>query len=205
MMLTQKTPNTDLILNARINVFSEAYLAELKRNILSSPYIANSSLSYQSFSQSKGFSCITTPNTAKELCFFFPYFDQYLATALRSDCNVYYINALLISKGAEVKMHVDRSLSKHFHPMCVTVMYVQIDEGAEGGELFLQNSPNQKEPDLLIKPKENAMITFRGDLLHGVLPVKSELVRVSLVCEQYQIPTDQLHLVPSLQIPHKKM
>lgn len=197
-------PNTDLILNAKINVFSAEYLAHLKNSLLISPYVGKSGLAYQSFSQSQGFQLIAIPETLSDLCNFFPYFKPYLVSALRSDCNVYFINALIIAKGSEIKMHLDSSLLKNLCPICVTVVYVQVDPEAQGGELFLQRDPHQAEPDILVKPKENSLITFRGDLFHGVLPVQSDSVCISLVCEQYQVPKDKLYQVPALQIPHKQ-
>ncbi len=202
-MSIQTTPNTELILDGQINVFSPEYLGHLKHSVLNSPYLSKSSLSYQSFGQSVGFQLIATPDTLRTVCQFFPYIKPYLVKALRTDCNVYFINALLVPQGAEIKMHLDSSIKKNLWPFCVTVFYVQVDENMQGGELFLQKRPDQKEPDLLIKPKENAMITFKGNLFHGVLPMQSETMRVSLVCEQYQVPPDQLYQVPALQIPHQ--
>lgn len=202
-MSIQTTPSTELILDAQVNVFSAEYLEHLKHSVLHSPYLSKSNLFYQSFGQSTGFKLIATPDTLKAVCQFFPYIKPYLVKALRSDCNVYFINALLVSKGAEIKMHLDSSIKKNLWPLCVTVFYVQADESMQGGELFLQKTPDQAEPDLFIKPKENAMITFKGNLFHGVLPIKSDTMRVSLVCEQYQVPPEQLYQVPALQIPHK--
>ena len=97
-MSIQTTPNTELILDAQVNVFSPEYLEHLKNRVLNSPYLSKSSLSYQRFGQSVGFQLIATPDTLRAVCQFFPYMKPYLVKALRADCNVYFINALLVDR-----------------------------------------------------------------------------------------------------------
>eukprot|EP00955_Chlamydomonas_euryale_P089004 364429-Chlamydomonas_euryale.AAC.2 len=44
-----------------------------------------------------------------------------------------------------------------------------------------------------ILPKENALVTFRGDTLHGVQSFRSDsgLARVSIVVEQYKVKPER--------------
>ena len=111
------------------NAFTLDYLNELRMQILSCPYLAGSQLS-DSFAGTKGFSVIFKRSGIGEVERHFPFFQPYLRVALRSACNTFYLNPLVLEGGSRVEPHVDCSISSYARattiPTIVSVLYVQV-------------------------------------------------------------------------------
>ena len=121
--------------------------------------------------------------------------------------NAFVMNVLLCDLGdydaydakeMSVDLHLDDTVgisSKHtFVAHQVSVLYVSVPEDMEGGQLELFSYgngvvPPNAEPNDAVEPKENLMVTFRGDAFHRVRSyrTRSARERVSLVLEQYYI------------------
>ncbi len=136
----------------------------------------------------------------------FPFFKNYLDRALESSCNAFYLNPLMLQEGSRVDPHIDRSLRsycKTIHPPdSVSVLYVQVPSGMQGGELVLRNHNRQVGQ---VKPQENLLIHFQGDLTHSVNLVKVPGTRLSLVCEQYNLEESELREIPEFTIESRVM
>ena len=121
--------------------------------------------------------------------------------------NAFVMNVLLCDLGdydaydakeMSVDLHLDDTVgisSKHtFVAHQVSVLYVSVPEDMEGGQLELFSYgngtvPTNAEPNDAVEPKENLVVTFRGDAFHRVRSyrTRSARERVSLVLEQYYI------------------
>jgi len=51
-----------------------------------------------------------------------------------------------------------------------------------------------------INPQTNMLVHFQGHLTHSVNPVKSEGLRLSLICEQYCLEDEELIKIPEFII-----
>lgn len=184
----------------KVNVFSLEYLNDLKSAIISSPYLASSQLSDR-FTGTKGFSVVFKRSGISEVVKQFPDFELYLEMALKSSCNAFYLNSLMMESGGRVETHVDCSLSDYGKvwtiPNLVSVLYVQVPEDLQGGELVLENDDRQLAQ---ISPQFNALLYFIGNLLHSVNPVQSSQPRISLICEQYNLDPERLRSIPEFEI-----
>jgi len=182
------------------NAFTLDYLNELRMQLLSCPYLAGSQLS-DSFAGTKGFSVIFKRSGIGEVERHFPFFQPYLRIALKSECNAFYLNPLLLEGGARVEPHVDCSISSYARattiPTIVSVLYVQVPPDLQGGELVIQHRENKVGQ---IQPQANTLLYFRGDLTHLVNEVKSSQARISLVCEQYNLSETRLQQIPEFEI-----
>lgn len=180
--------------------FSLNYLNYLENQILSCPYLAASQLS-DSFAGTKGFSVVFKPSAIEQVKQNFPFLQQYLESALNANCNAFYLNPLIIEKGASVEPHVDSSISSYTKafttPAIVSVLYVKVPNDLIGGEFILQKSTEQIEK---IKPQANNLLHFRGNLEHSVNKVESSQARISLVCEQYKLDTSLLLNIPEFKV-----
>lgn len=131
----------------------------------------------------------------------FPFFKPYLDLALQPDCNAFYLNPLLLREGSRVDPHIDRSLRSYCKtvapPAIVSVLYVQVGSGLQGGELVLRNHRQQVAQ---IKPQLNLLLHFQGDLTHSVNAVKCAETRLSLVCEQYDLCEAELQEIPEFTV-----
>ena len=178
------------------NAFDPAYLNDLQGEILACPYFAVNNLN-RDFVGTKGFSVVFQRAGLATVEQAFPFFKPYLAQALQPDCNAFYLNPLLLQQGSRVDPHIDRSLRsycKTIHPPAiVSVLYVQVPGDLQGGELVLRNHKQQVG---LIRPQQNTLVHFQGDLTHSVNPVQVPGKRLSLVCEQYCLSPDELHDIP---------
>ncbi|WP_330204434.1 2OG-Fe(II) oxygenase [Cyanobacterium sp. Dongsha4] len=188
----------------RTNLFSLNYLDELEKSILSSPYLADNQLS-DNFAQTRGFSVVFKRESIDKVEQEFPFFKNYLQMALKNPCNAFYLNALILDDGSRVEPHIDCSISSYERimlvPQLVSVLYVKIPDDLQGGELILEleNKPVGK-----ITPRRNNLIYFIGHLLHSVNPVVSSQPRISLICEQYNLPDERLVKIPDLDIQSNK-
>lgn len=175
-------------------------LQNLAQTITTSPYLADSQLS-TNFQGSRGFSVIFTRSGIDRVKQHFPGFAPYLQKALKSACNAFYLNPLVLTEGMGVEPHVDCSISSYDMvltiPQLVSVLYVQVPEDMTGGELILKAG---KHLVGTIIPQTNTLVHFVGKLLHSVNPVKSSQPRISLICEQYNLSTERLQNIPEFEI-----
>jgi predicted 2-oxoglutarate/Fe(II)-dependent dioxygenase YbiX len=82
-------------------------------------------------------------------------------------------------------------------PLTVSVLYVDLPQPLEGGELVLRDHRRQVGQ---IKPRLSLLLYFQGDLTHSVNAVKTTGTRLSLVCEQYQLDDIELQDIPPFTI-----
>ena len=195
---------------------------------LSSRFVARSPL-MGTFQGSRGFAVIFTEAgraTAEER---FPFLRDYLAQVLeprswrgllpwrerlwgprpeRRLPNAFYVNLLLLAEGRGVGRHIDATLQEPSGmpgatPEHVSVLYLDVPQGARGGALVLSRG---QLPRGEVRPKPGMLVHFRGDLTHEVLPFTGGpegALRASLVCEQYAFPPEALARLPSFRIQSK--
>ncbi|MBD2090894.1 2OG-Fe(II) oxygenase [Microcoleus sp. FACHB-1515] len=184
----------------RANVLPPEYLHRLQGEILACPYLAVNNLN-RDFVETQGFSIVFRRSHLATVTEQFPFFADYLNLALEPECNAFYLNPLLLRQGSRVDPHIDRSLRSYCKtvepPAIVSVLYVQVPTGLQGGELMLKN---RKQAIAQIKPQTNLLIHFQGDLTHSVNAVNSIGTRLSLVCEQYSLSAEELRQIPSFAI-----
>jgi 2OG-Fe(II) oxygenase superfamily len=183
-----------------------AYLTKLQRKILSCPYFTVNNLN-RDFVNTKGFSVVFRRSHIATVEQQFPYFKSYLDRALDPDCNAFYLNPLLLKTGSRVDPHIDRSLRSYCKtvepPTVVSVLYVDVPEDLQGGELVLRSSRRQVGK---ISPQMNTLLFFQGDLTHSVNAVVGDLSgsgkadRLSLVCEQYNLEAAELEDIPEFKL-----
>lgn len=187
------------------NVFPVNYLNDLRGEILACPYFAVNNLN-RDFVGTKGFSVVFHRSEIGEIAQKFPFFKPYLDRALEPSCNAFYLNPLLLQEGSRVDPHIDRSLRSYCKtiepPMLVSVLYVQVPENLQGGELVLRNHKQQVGQ---IKPQINTLVYFQGDLTHSVNAVKNTGTRLSLVCEQYSLSEKELRDIPEFTVESRAM
>ncbi|MEQ1895027.1 MAG: 2OG-Fe(II) oxygenase, partial [Planctomycetota bacterium] len=131
----------------------------------------------------------------------FPAFEPYLALALRTDANAFYLNPLELAQGSRVDPHIDRSLRSYLKdilpPLEVSVLYLELPPAMEGGELVLARG---KKHLAKIRPAPGMLVRFEGDLTHSIERLQSPGKRLSLVCEQYELTADELAQIPGFTI-----
>jgi hypothetical protein len=183
-----------------IQAFSQDYLSELQGEIFACPYFALNNLN-RDFVGTKGFSVVFRRSHLATVEQRFPYFKPYLKRALRSECNAFYLNPLLLKTGSRVDPHIDRSLRSYCKtidpPALVSVLYIEVPPDLKGGELVLRS---RKRLIGQIRPQANTLLFFQGDLTHAVNPVISGGMRLSLVCEQYSLDDTQLQEIPEFKL-----
>jgi hypothetical protein len=186
-------------------VFSQQYLRELKGQILACPYFAVNNLN-RDFVGTKGFSIVFQRSHLATVKQQFPYFTPYLDRVLQPDNNAFYLNPLLLQQGSRVDPHVDRSLRSYCEaidpPAVVSVLYIDVPAGLQGGELVLRSHKHQVGK---IQPQSNTLLFFQGDLTHSINLMTSAGQRLSLVCEQYCLEDEQLQEIPSFRIESRAM
>jgi hypothetical protein len=188
------------------DAFPSVYLHHLRGEILACPYFAVNNLN-RDFINTKGFSIVFQRAGLAALERQFPFFKLYLDRALLPTCNAFYLNPLLLKLGSRVDPHIDRSLRSYCKtiapPVSVSVLYIQVPEDLEGGELVLRNPKRQIGQ---IKPQMNLLLYFQGDLTHSINRVRGSAggstspQRLSLVCEQYCLEETELRHIPELTV-----
>jgi len=183
------------------NVFDPKYLSKLQKQILACSYFSVNNLN-RDFVGTKGFSLVFQRSGISEVERHFPFFKPYLSVALQPTCNAFYLNPLLLQTGSRVDKHIDRSLRSYCKtiqpPDTVSVLYVQVPDVLEGGDLVLHCHKRQVG---CIRPQFNTLLFFQGDLTHSVKEVKSPVsTRLSLVCEQYNLLETELEEIPEFAI-----
>ncbi|NHC36338.1 2OG-Fe(II) oxygenase [Scytonema millei] len=180
--------------------FPSNYLNDLWGEIQACPYFTTNNLN-RDFVGTKGFSVVFQRAGIAEVEQKFPYFKPYINLALRSDCNAFYLNPLLLTAGSRVDPHIDRSLRSYCKtiepPALVSVLYVQLPPDMQGGELVLRCDKRQVGQ---IKPQVNTLVYFQGNLTHSVNPVQTPGKRLSLVCEQYSLSESELREIPKFTV-----
>ncbi len=183
-----------------LQAFSQTYLSELQGEIFACPYFAVNNLN-RDFVGTKGFSLVFKRSHLISVKQRFPYLKLYLDRVLQEECNAFYLNPLLLERGSRVDPHIDRSLRSYCEtitpPLIVSVLYIKIPADLQGGELVLCTSKRQVGQ---IRPQTNTLLFFQGDLSHSVKPVVSTGVRLSLVCEQYNLEAAQLREIPEIKL-----
>lgn len=184
--------------------FELNYLNSLSEQILSCRHLGFNQLS-DSFAGTKGFSVIFKTSGISQVKSNFPYFTPYLKSALKSNCNAFYLNPLILEKGGRVEPHIDCSISGYSKSLTiahiVSVLYVQVPSNLEGGELILSARGKQVGK---ITPETNTLLYFKGNLTHSVNQVQSKDIRISLVCEQYNLSENKLKKIPKFSLECNK-
>jgi len=182
------------------DVFDADYLATLRQRIRQSRYFTTNNLN-RDFVGTRGFSVVFRGTARARVEQEFPWFGDYLARALRADCNAFYLNPLQLQQGSHVAPHIDRSLRSYVldidPPLQVSVLYLEVPQGLQGGELVLRRGRKFLGR---VAPRQGLLVQFDGDLEHGVERVDTPGLRLSLVCEQYLLDEQQLALVPEYRI-----
>ena len=192
--------------HAHPNAFPLTYLNDLRGEILACPYLATNNLN-RDFVGTKGFSVVFQRSHIAQVEQHFPFFRLYMEQVLQPNCNAFYLNPLLLKNGSRVDPHIDRSLRSYCKtiepPLMVSVLYVDVPEGLQGGELVLRNHKRQVGQ---ITPKINTLLHFQGDLTHSVNAVAMmgdrphKAMRLSLVCEQYSLSELELRDIPEFTV-----
>ena len=176
--------------------FPPAYLKSLRKQIRGCRFFTVNTLN-RDFVGTRGFSVVFRRASLARVLREFPYFEPYLARALRPECNAFYLNPLQLGGGSRVDPHIDRSLRSYLKeidpPVAVSVLYVEVPPAMRGGELVLRRG---KKHVGRITPAESTLVVFDGDLTHSVARVESDGARLSLVCEQYRLRDAELERVP---------
>ncbi|WP_287129990.1 2OG-Fe(II) oxygenase [Candidatus Cyanaurora vandensis] len=188
-----------------LDAFPPLYLKELAGQVHASPYLAVNNLN-RDFVSTKGFSVVFRRSALAEVGRKFPYLRRYFTQALDPLGNAFYLNPLVLTAGSRVDPHVDRSLRSYcktiLPPLTVSVLYVQVPPELVGGELILSLG---KRPVARISPLPNLLLHFQGDLTHAINPMQSPGTRLSIVCEQYQLPEDELAQIPEFTLESRKL
>jgi hypothetical protein len=135
-----------------------------------------------------------------------PYFDKILNEDVarhfaagrleKTQPNAFYLNALVIRPGGGTRLHFDNALDGRTTPTLVSILYLVTSPS--GGLLYLSDG---SWPVGLVNPRPGMIVHFRGDLLHGVTGTPlSNVVRLSLVCEQHYLDQDKIGLCPQLEL-----
>jgi hypothetical protein len=189
----------------------------LRAALLDSPLVGRSTLA-GAFQSSRGFAVIFREEGRAEVTRHFPALAPWLDRTLGAAAldalrrwwlpfggrvpNAWYLNVLLVSRGATVGRHVDATLRKvsgdtEAVPEVVSVLYLAVPS-AQGGRLALYEGGQLRQR---IVPVENQAVHFRGDLSHEVQPFDGvEGVRASLVIEQYHLAPEHLANVPAFKL-----
>jgi hypothetical protein len=181
------------------------------------------------FQASKGFAFIFTEAGRATLLERFPFLTDYLALVMdpattrellpwrerllgprkdRLRPNAFYLNLLLLEAGKSVGRHIDATLQEPSGvpgavPEHVSVLYLEVPTGAEGGALHLLRDD---QPVGTVRPRPGLLVQFRGELQHEVQPFTGGpqgALRASLVCEQYAFGPEALARIPTFRIQSK--
>lgn len=180
--------------------FAPEYLVELRKGILQTPYLAPNNLTAD-FVGARGFSVVFKRSSMDAVKARFAWMAPYLDALLDPDCNAFYFNPLLLVASSRVDPHIDRSLRAYCRtvepPRYVSVLYVTLPETMSGGQLVLNHGKRQVGR---ITPEVNKVVRFQGDLQHHVTPLGPEVrgERLSVICEQYDLPESLLAAIPDL-------
>ena len=207
------TTEEQLFATVTDNFLTFSEYAAVKRCALEHPKLrVRGGLNDAGFSKTRGFVVkfnlegVDKFQTSPDYACFAPVFEK-----LRlPEANAFVMNVLLCELGdydqynadeLSVGMHLDTTVgiySRHmFIAHQVSVLYNSVPEDMVGGELEMfpygTGYPEfEAAPGKKVTPKENTLVTFRGDAFHQVRSYKTKTgsERVSLVLEQYKINED---------------
>jgi hypothetical protein len=186
--------------SATAGAFPPAYLQTLREQIRKCPQFTVNNLN-RDFVATRGFSVVFRREQVERVVAEFPFFAEYVARALRDDCNAFYLNPLELEAGSRVDPHIDRSLRAYCPdvptPLSVSVLYVEVPAALRGGQLVLARG---KRTLAKVTPATGLLLAFDGDLTHAIERMDSAGKRLSLVCEQYALADDELAEVPDYRI-----
>lgn len=177
----------------------------IRAAILSSPLLGETNL-MEKFAGTYGFSITFRREALAQVKDRFSAFAPFLDAALLPDCNAFLLNPLLVQNGTSVGAHIDRSLMFYAPsigcPVAVSVLYVQVPERLDGGELRLYHRGKRVAA---LAPMPRSLVTFRGDMTHEVVAVGAgapeiSSARISLVVEQYRVPEAFTAQVPAFEV-----
>lgn len=180
--------------------FSQAYLGALRAQIRQSRFLAARNLT-SDFVDARGFSVVFRRSGLTQVKARLEWLIPYLDTILEADANAFYLNPLVLRAGSRVDPHIDRSLRSYCPavepPRSVSVAYVSLPEPMLGGELVLRHG--KREVGRVV-PQVNKLVCFQGNLTHFVTPlgVETHGERLSVVCEQYDLPPNLLARIPEM-------
>lgn len=205
--------------HVRPEALPSSEFAKLKEALLASPLVGRSQLAGP-FQASRGFAVIFRDAGRAQLLQRFPQLAPHLDATLgepavralqpwwrrklRRIPNAWYLNVLCVSEGGTVGRHVDATLRKPSEepdalPEMVSVLYLSVPEGAQGGTLAILAGDTLVHE---VTPRENTLVHFRGDLAHEVRPFSAapDALRASLVIEQYHFAPDALARLPEFKL-----
>jgi hypothetical protein len=199
-------------------------LESLREALLASRFVARSPL-MGTFQASKGFAFIFTEAGRATLLERFPFLADYLALVMDPATtrdllpwherllgprrpNAFFLNLLVLEEGKKVGRHIDATLQEPSGvpgavPKHVSVLYLEVPTGAQGGALHLLRDD---QPVGAIQPQPGLLVQFRGELQHEVQPFiggPQGALRASLVCEQYAFDPEALAYIPTFRIHSK--
>lgn len=194
----------------RPNLLEAEELERLAQAVLASPFLAASDLD-QGFEQTYGFSVLFQRTQVERFLRLLPSARPCLEKVLRPDCQAFLVNPLIIHEGAAVAPHADKTLmsflppgSKVPFPTVVSVLYLAIPQGIQGGDLVFHRNALVKAR---FSPQTNTLVEFPGWLYHEVKPWSAPSApagpatpRVSLVCEQYRLKPALLEQIPEFHL-----
>ncbi|MFZ5479048.1 MAG: 2OG-Fe(II) oxygenase [Myxococcota bacterium] len=168
--------------------------------LLTDPHLGKSPLGAE-FVNTRGFSIVFRRSALEEVKAHFPYLAEFLTGSMFPASNAFYVNPLVLEGTSRVDTHVDcrlvASQNVRIIPNLVSVLYVEVDPSMLGGDLVLQVEPGRT---FAIRPSTNDLLHFLGTLVHSVTPVESPSRRISVVCEQYNLPEEVLEGFPEFQV-----
>ena len=194
------------------NFYTKNECTDLLREINHSRFIVNNPLT-ELFTNTKGFLLRFINNSHLQ-----QQFQQHNADFLYNvftkiknpKCNAFACNLLIMparnkettgAKHHDCSMEINETYfpNRTYLPKCVSVLYIQTPNDFTDGELELYTFMGlSTKPQQIIKPKIGRLVVFRGDLLHAVNSFESseDTPRISLVFEQYIIPSHLLRTTP---------
>lgn len=185
----------------RTGLLQPEQLEHLRQSVLQSPYLAPSDLN-EGFTGSYGFSIFFQSSERQRAEKALPGLAPFLDQVVRANTNVMFLNPLVIGEGKLVHPHVDKTLHSFLdwplhrvpYPVSVSVLYLQLAENIEGGDLKFHRWFGA----LAVTPEPNALVEFPGWMVHEVTPWQGDgtTSRVSLVLEQYELSPAALAEVP---------
>jgi hypothetical protein len=184
----------------RDDFLEQAQRRNLLEQILASPYLGASDLN-EGFSESQGFTIFFKRDQMARALHLLPTLEGYLEKVLDPRCQAFFINPLVVFEGHGIAPHADKTLlsflSQAPFPRRVSVLYLQVPQPMQGGELVLHRNAWVRAR---VQPRENRLVEFAGWLSHEVTPWKASLPRISLVCEQYRVSAQMLAQLPDFHL-----
>jgi len=179
--------------------FDDASIERMRAALARSPLVGPSVLK-GGFEATRGFAVVFRREGVARLCKLVPAVAPFLEAACElPTTNAFYLNLLVVPRGASVAPHEDGTLTTFCGlargaPVRVTVLY--LDVPSTGGALRLHR---RIAPDTVVTPVIGTVLHFRGDLTHSVDEV-IDGERMSLVLEQYALDARALAEVPECHV-----